>query len=44
MMDRIAIEVEADPSYDAIIHATQTPPQATGADAIARRRTPSPIP
>jgi pyruvate kinase len=35
MMDRIAIEVEADPSYDAIIHATTTPPQPTGADAIA---------
>ena len=35
MMDRIAIEVENDPSYDAIMHATRTPPQATGADAIA---------
>jgi pyruvate kinase len=35
MMDRIAIEVEKDPSYDAIVHATRTPPQATGADAIA---------
>lgn len=35
MMDRIAIEVEADPGYDAIIHATQTAPQPTGADAIA---------
>jgi pyruvate kinase len=35
MMDRIAIEVESDPSYDAIIHATTTPPQPTGADAIA---------
>jgi pyruvate kinase len=34
-MDRIAIEVESDPSYDAIVHATRTPPQATGADAIA---------
>lgn len=35
MMDRIAIEVEKDPSYDAIVHATRTPPLATGADAIA---------
>jgi len=35
MMDRIAFEVEKDPSYDAIVHATRTPPQATGADAIA---------
>jgi pyruvate kinase len=35
MMDRIAIEVEKDPIYDAIVHATRTPPQATGADAIA---------
>jgi pyruvate kinase len=35
MMDRIAIEVEADPSYDAIVHATRTPPEATAADAIA---------
>jgi len=35
MMDRIAIEVESDPSYDAIVHATQTTPQPTGADAIA---------
>lgn len=35
MMDRIAIEVENDPSYDSIIHATSTPPQETGADAIA---------
>ena len=35
MMDRIAIEVEADPSYDAIMHATRIMPQATGADAIA---------
>jgi pyruvate kinase len=35
MMDRIAIEVEGDPSYDAIVHATRTPPQETGADAIA---------
>jgi pyruvate kinase len=35
MMDRIAIQVESDPSYDAIVHATRTPPQPTGADAIA---------
>jgi len=34
-MDRIAIEVENDPSYNTIVHATSTPPQATGADAIA---------
>ena len=35
MMDRIAIEVEGDPSYGALVHATATPPQATAADAIA---------
>ena len=35
MMDRIAREAESDPSYDAHVHATRTPPQATGADAIA---------
>ena len=35
MMNRIAIEVEKDPSYDAIVHATRTQPQPTGADAIA---------
>ena len=35
MMDRIAIEVENDPSYGALVHATRTPPQATAADAIA---------
>jgi pyruvate kinase len=35
MMDRIAIEVEADPSYDAIVHATKTIPVATGPGAIA---------
>jgi pyruvate kinase len=34
-MDRIAVEVESDPSYGAIIHATRTPPLATAADAIA---------
>ncbi len=35
MMDRIAREAESDPSYDALVHATRTLPQATGADAIA---------
>jgi len=35
MMDRIAIEVEADSSYDAIVHATKTDPVATGPGAIA---------
>ena len=35
MMDHIAIEVEGDPNYGAIVHATRTPPQATAADAIA---------
>ena len=35
MMDRIAIEVEADPSYDAIVHATKTDPVASGPGAIA---------
>jgi len=35
MMNRIAIEVEGDPGYTTILHATQTPPQPTGADAIA---------
>jgi pyruvate kinase len=35
MMNRIAIEAEGDPSYDALVHATPTPALATGADAIA---------
>src|SRR6195256_3943307 len=35
MMDRIAVEVEGDPSYGALVHATRTPPQATAAVAIA---------
>jgi pyruvate kinase len=35
MMDRIAIEVQSDPNYNAIVHATRTPPQETAADAIA---------
>jgi pyruvate kinase len=34
-MDRIAIEVERDPNYSALVHAAHTPPQATAADAIA---------
>ena len=36
MMDRIAHEVENDPSYDAFVHAIEFPPQPTGADAIAQ--------
>jgi pyruvate kinase len=35
VMNRIAIEAEGDPTYDALVHATRTPPQSTGADAIA---------
>ncbi len=35
MMDLIAIDVASDPTSAAIIHATQTTPQPTGADAIA---------
>jgi pyruvate kinase len=35
MMVRIANEVQHDPNYNAIVHATRTPPQATSADAIA---------
>ncbi len=35
MMDRVAIEVESDPSYDAFVHATDLDKQPTGADAIA---------
>jgi pyruvate kinase len=34
-MDRIAVQAENDPSYEAIVHATRTPPLATAADAIA---------
>jgi pyruvate kinase len=34
-MNRIAEEVERDPTYRAIIHAQRTDPEATGADAIA---------
>jgi len=35
MMNRIAEEVETDPTYGAIIQAQRTAPEATGADAIA---------
>ncbi len=35
MMNRIAVEVEADPTYRAIIQAQRAEPEATGADAIA---------
>jgi len=35
MMDKIAFEVEHDPIYEAMLYATQTEPQPTGADAIA---------
>jgi pyruvate kinase len=34
-MDRVAIEVERDSLYDAIIHAQRIGPEATGADAIS---------
>ena len=34
-MDRIGIEVEADPLYEPILHATKIKPLPTGADAIA---------
>ncbi len=34
-MDRVAIEVERDPLYDAIIHAQRIGPEPTGADAIS---------
>jgi pyruvate kinase len=34
-MNRIAEEVESDPTYRAIITAQRTPPESTGADAIA---------
>ena len=34
-MDRIATEVEADPTYRTIINAQRNEPEATGADAIA---------
>ena len=41
-MDRIAIEVESDPSYGAIVHATRTPPQAPPPTPSPPPRTPSP--
>src|SRR5499427_5456521 len=34
-MDRIAMEVEGDPTYRSIIDAQRAPPEATSADAIA---------
>jgi pyruvate kinase len=34
-MNRIAIEVESDPTYRSIIQAQRAEPEATGADAIA---------
>jgi pyruvate kinase len=34
-MNRIAVEVESDPNYRAIIQAQRADPEATGADAIA---------
>jgi pyruvate kinase len=34
-MDRIAMEVESDPTYRAIVDAQRAEPEATGADAIA---------
>lgn len=36
MMNRIAEEVEADPTYRSVIQAQRAEPEATGADAIAR--------
>ena len=35
MMDRIAMQVEADPDYYARVHFTETEPDATTADALA---------
>jgi pyruvate kinase len=35
MMDRIAQQVERDPTYRAVIQAQRTPPEPTGADAIS---------
>jgi pyruvate kinase len=35
MMDKVAVEVEADPTYPGIIYAQRTEPEATGADAIS---------
>ncbi|WP_419827238.1 pyruvate kinase [Sphingomonas sp.] len=39
MMDRIAVSVENDPDYAARLHFTETPPDATTADAIAAAAT-----
>lgn len=36
MMDRIATQVEADPTYVKRIHLAQTPPDATTADALSQ--------
>src|SRR5262252_5872284 len=35
MMNRIAVEVESDPTYRGIVQAQRAEPEATGADAIA---------
>ncbi len=35
MMDSIVKEAERDPSYNALVHATHTPPMSTAPDAIA---------
>ena len=35
MMDKIAADVENDKTYESVVHAISTPPQATAADAIA---------
>jgi pyruvate kinase len=35
MMNRIAVQVERDPTYPSIINAQRTEPEATGADAIS---------
>jgi pyruvate kinase len=36
IMDRIAVQVEADPGYHARVHLTETEPDATTADALAQ--------
>ena len=38
MMDKIGRSVEADPVYSARIHFTETPAEATTADALVRKR------
>ena len=35
MMDKVAVEVERDHMYDAVVHAQSTEPEATGPDAIS---------